>query len=99
MRISVNHRALEIASQDMVAKAREIKDVLDRLDDDIRTDVMAWGGQAKEAYLPAKQQWDSSMLAMIDHLQEAAIRVDNANAEFHRIDCVNAGLFQAIPRR
>jgi WXG100 family type VII secretion target len=98
MRISVNHSALEVAAQDMVAKARDIKGVLDRLDQDIHTDVMAWGGQAKDAYLPAKKEWDASMLAMIDHLQEAANGVDEANAEYRRTDQVNAGLFEGIPQ-
>ena len=98
MRISVNHGALAIAAQDMVTKAREIKDVLDRLDEDIRADVMAWGGQAKDAYLPAKQQWDATMLAMINHLQEVALGVDEANADYHRTDRVNAELFGGMPK-
>ena len=59
----------------VVAKAREIKGVLDALDQDIRNDVMAWGGQAKAAYLPAKAQWDESLTQMINHLQEAATGV------------------------
>ena len=54
--ISVNHKALELAAQDMVAKAKEIKGVLDALDQDIHNDVMQWGGQAKASYVPAKQQ-------------------------------------------
>jgi WXG100 family type VII secretion target len=99
MRISVNHRALETAAQDMVAKARQAKDVLDRLDQDVRSDVLAWGGRAKDAYLPAKQQWDTSMLAMLDHLQQAAVSVDSSNAEYLRTDRANAGLFDAIAKR
>ena len=59
--ISVNHKALELAAQDMVAKAKEIKGVLDALDQDIHNDVMAWGGQAKASYIPAKRQWDESL--------------------------------------
>ena len=59
--ISVNHKALELAAQDMVAKAKEIKGVLDALDQDIHNDVMQWGGQAKASYVPAKQQWDNSL--------------------------------------
>jgi WXG100 family type VII secretion target len=86
-----------MAAQDMVAKARDVKGVLDRLDEDIRNDVMAWGGEAKDAYLPAKQQWDASMLAMVTHLQQAAAGVDSANAEYRRTDQVNAGLFEGIP--
>jgi WXG100 family type VII secretion target len=70
--ISVNHKALELAAQDMVAKAKEIKGVLDALDQDIHNDVMQWGGQAKASYVPAKQQWDNSLFAMIQHLQDAA---------------------------
>lgn len=98
MTISVNHKALEIAAQDMVAKAREIKGVLDSLDQDIHNDVMAWGGQAKAAYLPAKQQWDASLVAMINHLQDAATGVGNANVEYHKTDQNNAGLFEGIPK-
>jgi early secretory antigenic target protein ESAT-6 len=96
--ISVNHKALELAAQDMVAKAREIKGVLDALDADIHHDVTAWGGQAKAAYLAAKRQWDDSLLQMTNHLNDAARGVDNANAEYHRTDLENAGLFQGIPR-
>ncbi len=98
MIISVNHQALEIAAQDMVAKAREIKGVLDSLDQDIRNDVMAWGGQAKSAYLPAKAQWDESLVAMINHLQDAATGVGQANVEYHRTDQHNAGLFEGIAK-
>jgi WXG100 family type VII secretion target len=98
MRISVNHRALEVAAQEMVARARDIKGVLDRLDQDIRSDVLVWGGQAKEAYLPAKQRWDASMQTMITHLQRAAAGVDDANAEYRRTDRANAALFEGIPR-
>ena len=96
--ISVNHKALELAAQDMVAKAKEIKGVLDALDTDVHNDVMAWGGQAKAAYLPAKQQWDASLVQMINHLQDAATGVDNANTEYHKTDLNNAGLFQGIPK-
>ena len=98
MTISVNHKALEIAAQDMVTKAKDIKSVLDNLDADIRNDVMAWGGQAKSAYLPAKAQWDESLVAMINHLQEAATGVGNANSEYYTTDQKNAGLFQGIPK-
>jgi WXG100 family type VII secretion target len=96
--ISVNHKALELAAQDMVAKAKEIKGVLDALDEDIHNDVMQWGGQAKASYVPAKQQWDNSLFAMIQHLQDAATGVGNANAEYHKTDLNNAGLFQGIPK-
>ena len=96
--ISVNHKALEIAAQDMVAKAREIKGVLDSLDQDIRNDVMAWGGQAKASYIPAKTQWDESLTQMINHLTDAATGVGNANVEYHKTDANNAGLFQDIPK-
>jgi WXG100 family type VII secretion target len=96
--ISVNHKALELAAQDMVAKAKEIKGVLDSLDADIHNDVMAWGGQAKSAYLPAKKQWDDSLVQMINHLQDAATGVSNANSEYHHTDLKNAGLFQGIPK-
>jgi WXG100 family type VII secretion target len=97
MTISVNHQALEIAAQDMVAKAREIKAVLDGLDQDIRNDVLAWGGQAKAAYLQAKQQWDASLVAMIEHLQDAATGVGHAQAAYRETDQSNAGLFEGIP--
>ena len=96
--ISVNHKALELAAQDMVAKAREIKGVLDALDADIHHDVMAWGGQAKASYIPAKRQWDDSLVQMINHLQDAANGVNNANTEYHKTDLNNAGLFQGIPK-
>ena len=96
--ISVNHKALELAAQDMVAKAREIKGVLDALDQDIHNDVMAWGGQAKASYIPAKRAWDDSLVLMIQHLQDAATGVGNANAEYIKTDVNNAGLFQGIPK-
>jgi early secretory antigenic target protein ESAT-6 len=98
MTISVNHKALELAAQDMVAKAKDIKGVLDSLDQDIRNDVMAWGGQAKSAYIPAKTQWDQSLVAMINHLQDAATGVSNANSEYYTTDQKNAGLFEGIPK-
>ena len=96
--ISVNHKALELAAQDMVAKAKEIKGVLDALDQDIHNDVMAWGGEAKRSYLPAKRAWDDSLVSMIQHLQDAATGVGNANAEYIKTDVNNAGLFQGIPK-
>ena len=96
--ISVNHKALELAAQDMVAKAKEIKGVLDALDQDIHNDVMAWGGQAKASYIPAKRAWDDSLVSMIQHLQDAATGVGNANAEYIKTDVNNAGLFQGIPK-
>ena len=36
----------------MVANAKEIKGVLDALDQDIHNDVMAWGGEAKAVLHP-----------------------------------------------
>jgi len=96
--ISVNHKALELAAQDMVAKAQEIKGVLDALDQDIHNDVMRWGGQAKASYVPAKKRWDDSLFMMIQHLQDAATGVGNANAEYQKTDLENAGLFQGIPK-
>jgi WXG100 family type VII secretion target len=97
MTISVNHQALGTAVHDMVAKARDIKAVLDALDQDIRSDVTAWAGQAKAAYVPAKQHWDDSMLTMIQHLERAAAAVDAANADYYRTDRSSAGLFEGIP--
>jgi uncharacterized protein YukE len=82
----------------MVAKATVIKAVLYARDADIHNDVMAWGGQAKSSYIPAKQQWDASLVQMINHLQDAANGVNNANAEYHKTDLNNAGLFQGIPK-
>ena len=96
--ISVNHKALELAAQDMVAKAKEIKGVLDALDQDIHNDVMAWGGEAKRSYIPAKRAWDDSLVQMINPLQDAANGVNNANAEYHKTDLDNAGLFEGIPK-
>jgi WXG100 family type VII secretion target len=97
MTISVKHQALELAAQDMVAKAKALKGVLDNLDNDIHNDVMSWGGQAKAAYLPAKAKWDSSLTAMINHLQDAANGVGNANVEYATTDKKNAGFFEGIP--
>ena len=35
---------------------------------------------------------------MIQHLQDAATGVGNANVEYHKTDLNNAGLFQGIPK-
>jgi uncharacterized protein YukE len=59
---------------------------------------MAWGGQAKASYIPAKQKWDESLTQMINHLNDAATGVGNANVEYHKTDANNAGLFQDIPK-
>ena len=98
MAISVNHKALEVAVQDMLDKAKQIKDVLDNLDRDIQNDVMQWGGQAKAAYFTAKKAWDEQLVQMINHLNQAATGVGNANTEYYRTDQSNAGLFEGIPR-
>lgn len=98
MTISVKHQALELAAQDMVAKAKALKGVLDNLDNDIHNDVMAWGGQAKNTYLPAKAAWDQSLTQMINHLQGAANGVTNANVDYSMTDKKNGELFDGIPK-
>ena len=35
---------------------------------------------------------------MINHLNDAATGVGNANVEYHKTDANNAGLFQDIPK-
>jgi hypothetical protein len=35
---------------------------------------------------------------MINHLQDAATGVSDANTEYHRTDLANADLFQGIPK-
>ena len=89
---------LVVASKYRLALSMFILCVIYALDQDIHNDVMQWGGQAKASYVPAKQQWDNSLFAMIQHLQDAATGVGNANAEYHKTDLNNAGLFQGIPK-
>lgn len=95
--ISVDHKMIDLAVQEMMARAKAIKEVLDNLDTDIRNDVMAWGGQAKSSYVPAKAKWDAQMIEMMNHLSTSGTTLEQANIDFGTTDSKNAALFDGIP--
>ncbi|MEO6512354.1 MAG: WXG100 family type VII secretion target [Nocardioides sp.] len=95
--ISVNHKMIDQAVVEMIARAKDVKNVLDELDRDISNDVMRWGGRAKESYVPAKAKWDQSMAEMITHLSNTATTLDQANVDFGTTDSKNAAMFDGIP--
>ncbi|WP_447644380.1 WXG100 family type VII secretion target [Nocardioides zeae] len=91
--IRVNHGSLEAASQDLVSTARDIEGRLDQLESELSPLRSEWEGQAQQAYLTAKAQWDTAIAEMIALLESTGNAVQSSNQEYRAADLRGADRF------
>ncbi|GAB3073145.1 WXG100 family type VII secretion target [Nocardioides zeae] len=91
--IRVNHGSLEAASQDLVSTARDIEGRLDQLESELSPLRSEWEGQAQQAYLTAKAQWDTAIAEMIALLESTGNAVQASNQEYRAADLRGADRF------
>ncbi|HEY1134064.1 MAG TPA: WXG100 family type VII secretion target [Nocardioides sp.] len=91
--IRVNHGSLEAASQDLVSTARGIEARLDQLESELSPLRSEWEGQAQQAYLTAKAQWDTAIAEMIALLESTGNAVQASNQEYRAADLRGADRF------
>lgn len=91
--IRVNHGVLSTASQDLTAAAQRIQGIVDRLEADLNRHQHGWGGDAKEAYLPARLQWQGAIDDMRVLLTDLGVAVDTSNQRFLEADLRGSSLF------
>lgn len=91
--IRVNHGVLDTASQDLTAAANRIQAIVDRLESDLDRHQHGWSGDAKEAYLPARRQWQGAIADMRVLLTDLGVAVDTSNRRFLEADLRGGALF------
>lgn len=92
--ISVHHGGLDEGAAGLARGVRAIEDRLQRLDADLRElQGYGWSGQAQQAYLHAKAQWDRAVHDLKHLLARTSVAVATANQEYREADRRGAALF------
>lgn len=91
--IRVDHGALDQASQDLLAAAKNIDARLNTLEDELKPLQSDWTGSAKQSYAQAKATWDQAIAEMILLLQDVSTAVASSNQEYMSADKRGADRF------
>lgn len=92
--LKVEHGGLDMAAGDLATSANNIQSRLDQLESDIKGKVAPnWTGDANEAFVRAKAQWDQGMNELRALLNTISTSVGNANQEYRATDARGAGRF------
>ena len=94
-RIRVSHDGLDRAADGLQAVVRRIDDRLDRLDGELAPLRSDWSGQAQQAYLSARQQWEQAIREMRDLLDATGRTVVRSNSDYRAADQRGAASFGA----
>lgn len=92
--ILVNHATLSAASTQLLNSATQIDDRLNTLEGELARLSSAWTGTAQEAYLKAKNTWDTAIADIIGLLRDTGAMVETSNGEYQSADLRGAARFQ-----
>lgn len=95
MNLTVNQASLETLMQSLRSSANAITSRLDALEAELAPLRANWEGDAQEAYLVAKAQWDSAMAGMVAILDRSSVNVQASLSTYQGRDRYGAGLFRA----
>ncbi|CUR60655.1 putative ESAT-6-like protein [metagenome] len=62
--LKVNHGGLDVAAADLDTAASRLEVTLRDLESGLNARQVGWSGAAKDAYLPAKAEWNAAISAM-----------------------------------
>ena len=92
--LRVNHAGLDTAADDLARAVKQIDDRLNRLESELAPLRSDWTGNAQQAYVVAKTQWDTAMQEMKTLLADTSAAVVNSNAEYRAADARGAASFE-----
>jgi 6 kDa early secretory antigenic target len=84
--LKVNHGGLDLAAADLRAAGQELQRIVEQLESRLNSRQESWTGSAKDAYVPAKAQWNSAIHGMQELLLQLGQAVDNSNLAFAAAD-------------
>ena len=91
--LRVHHAELENSADRMDQTFARVQDALTELQNNLDPLVNDWSGQAREAYLVAKNTWNKEMEGMANILTQTSNAVRTANGDYMTADKKGSGLF------
>lgn len=91
--IRINYAALDQAAGDLGQASKDISSRLDALEQELNPLRNDWTGQAQNAYLQAKADWDRQMNELNAILAQASQTVSTSNQDYATADKRGAAQF------
>ena len=91
--LKVNHGGLDLASTDLSTASQNLQKLIDDLESELNKRQQSWTGSAKDAYVPAKAQWNGAINDMRELLFDLGQAVDRSNQAYRAADMQGSKLF------
>jgi early secretory antigenic target protein ESAT-6 len=91
--LRVTHGALDLASTDLNTASQNLQKLIDDLESELNKRQQSWTGTAKDAYIPAKAQWNGAISDMRQLLFDLGQAVDKSNQSYLQADLQGSKLF------
>ena len=94
MDLKVNHSGLDAAAADLTAASARLEQSLRDLESGLNARQVGWSGAAKDAYVPAKAEWNAAISTMRLLLLQLGGAVASSNEAFVAADLAGSHRFQ-----
>jgi WXG100 family type VII secretion target len=91
--LKVHHGNLDLASTDLTTASKNLKTLITDLESELNKRQASWTGSAKDAYVPAKAQWNGAINDMQELLFDIGQAVDQSNTAYLNADMQGSKLF------
>jgi early secretory antigenic target protein ESAT-6 len=91
--LKVTHGNLDLASTDLDTASKNLQTLIDDLNRELDKRQQSWTGSAKDAYVPAKAQWNGAISDMRQLLFDLGQAVDHSNQSYLAADLQGSKLF------
>ncbi|HEY3014122.1 MAG TPA: WXG100 family type VII secretion target [Kribbellaceae bacterium] len=91
--LKVTHGNLDLASTDLNTASTNLQTLIDDLNRELDKRQASWTGSAKEAYVPAKAQWNGAISDMRELLFDLGKAVNESNLSYLNADIQGSKLF------
>ena len=92
--LKVNHGGLDVAAADLTAASARLEETLRELESGLNARQVGWSGAAKDAYVPAKAEWNAAISTMRELLLQLGQTVARSNEAFAAADLAGSRRFQ-----
>lgn len=91
--LKVHHGNLDLASSDLTTASKNLQTLITDLEAELNKRQSSWTGAAKNAYVPAKAQWNGAISDMKELLFDIGQAVDKSNMAYLQADMQGSKLF------
>ena len=91
--LKVDHGGLDLASTDLNTASQNLEKLIEDLESQLNKRQASWTGSAKDAYVPAKAQWNGAINDMRQLLFDLGRAVDRSNQAYLAADVHGSKLF------